>query len=437
MQKWIFHILFAAFGVTSLAQSPALIDTVSISLNDAEEQFVKNNYALLAAKYNADATRALIRQARLFNNPNVYYEQSVYNKYKGSGRKWFPTAVGEAGDMASQGEIVIQANWLFSVAGKRNKTIKVAKANADIAQYQFDDLVRTLLFSLRSDFYQLHYGLKSLALFDGEIKTLQEIVNGFETQYQKGNASLRDITRVRALLFSLQNDRLALATDLRETLSEFAGLLNNPKPIWYKPILDESQAESSRNSSQLVLSDLLQQAVTNRPDVKAAQAQVTSAEANLKLQQATGVPDVTAQYVYDRNGSYIPNYNGAAISIPIPIFDRNQGNIGSAKLVSSAANQQLQQKQVEVQNDVFASYQKIIETEKINTSLSNKFSTDFNSLLKGAQSNFEKKNLSLLEFVDMFESYKESMTQYNAVKSQLLQAFEELNFNVGKDVFKK
>ena len=77
------------------------------------------------------------------------------------------------------------------------------------------------------------------------------------------------------------------------------------------------------------------------------------------------------------------------------------------------------------------------ETEKLNTSLSVNFAADFNLLLKGALSNFEKKNLSLLEFVDMFESYKESMVQYNTIKTQRLTAFEELNFNVGKDVFKK
>jgi cobalt-zinc-cadmium efflux system outer membrane protein len=323
------------------------------------------------------------------------------------------------------------------VAGKRNKAVKVAKANADVAQYQFDDLVRTLLFALRSDFYQLHFGLKSLSLFDEEIKSLQEIVAGFEMQYQKGNASLRDITRVRALLFSLQNDRLQLATNLRETLSEFSGLLNNPKPVWYKPSLSESEVETKYNSSQLVLSDLLAQAVANRADLKEAQAQVAAAEANVKLQKASGIPDVTLQGTYDRNGSYIPSYNAAGISIPIPVFNHNQGNIGASKALVDAANQQLQQKQVAVQNDVFASYQKIMETEKLNTTLTANFSSDFNSLLKGAQSNFEKKNLSLLEFVDMFESYKESMVQYNTIKAQRLQAFEELNFNVGKDVFKK
>ncbi|MEO8759481.1 MAG: TolC family protein, partial [Bacteroidia bacterium] len=315
MRKLLF-LLLVSVAKFSFAQQAIIIDTVSITLANAEDQFIKSNFGLLAQKFNVDASKALIRQAGLLNNPNIYYEQSVYNKYKTNGSKYFPTAVGGS-DKTTQGEFIVQYNWLFSIAGKRNKAVQVAKANADIAQYQFDDLMRTLIFALRSDFYQLHYGMESLKLFDDEIASLKDIVNGFETQYTKGNVSLREITRVRALLFSLQNDRLETATNLRATLNEFAGLLNNPKPVFYKPDLNEAEVDGKYNSSTINLSDLLTQALTNRPDVKEAQAQVAANEANYKLQKATGVPDVMLQGVYDRNGSYIPNYNAAAISIPI------------------------------------------------------------------------------------------------------------------------
>jgi cobalt-zinc-cadmium efflux system outer membrane protein len=439
LMRKVFFLLLVVVSELCFSQQPVVsIDTLAITLNDAEDQFLKNNFALLAQKYSVDASKALVRQAGLFNNPNIYFENSVYNPYKTTGSKYFPMDNGKYfGDVHSMGETLIQYNWLFSVAGKRSKSVKVTKAQADVAQYQFDDLMRTLVFALRSDFYQLYYGLQSLKLFDAEIASLKDIVTGFETQYQKGNISLREITRVRALLFSLQNDRLALATDLRSTLSEFAGLLNNPKPVWYKPTVNETEVATKYNASAIGLSDLLAQALTNRPDLKEVQAQVVASEANLKLQKAIGVPDVMLQGVYDRNGSYIHNYNAAAIQIPIAIFNRNQGNTQAAKSLVDAANQQLLQKQVSVQNDVFASFQKMTETEKLNSSLNANFATDFSLLLKGAQSNFEKKNLSLLEFVDMFESYKQSMVQYNTIKTQRLTAFEELNFNVGKDVFKK
>ena len=430
----LFAILFLFTGNIIFSQTAPVIDTIAITLNDAEAQFLKNNYFLLAQKYNVDASKALVRQAGLFNNPNIYYENSVFNKFSG---KYFPTALGKWGDYTTQGEFLIQYNWLFSIAGKRSKTVKVAQAQADVAQYQFDDLVRTLLFALRSDFYQLHYGLQSLKLFNDEVTSLTTIVAGFEEQFKKGNISLRELTRVRALLFSLQNDRLALYTNLQQTLKEFSVLLNNNKTSWYKPQLNETEEDGKFPISKIVLAELESQALQNRPDLKAAQSQLTAAEANLKLQKAFAVPDIMAQGVFDRNGSYIPNYNAVAVSVPLAIFNRNQGNIRSATSLVEASKQLLQQKQTSVQNDVFASYQKILETEKLNNSLSPTFSADFNTILAGAQSNYEKKNLSLLEFVDLFEAYKQSMVQYYSIKAQRYSAFEELIFNVGKDVFKK
>jgi len=248
MRKILFFVSFIVSSFLCFSQSqpntsaivPAdsihlVADTISITLDDAEAFFLKNNYNLLAQKFGVDAQKALIRQAKLFNNPNLYVENSVYNPYKTTGSKFFPADNGKYfGDVHSMGETLIQYNWLFSIAGKRTKTANAVKLQGDVAQYQFDDLMRGLLFALRQDFIDLYFGLKSLKLFDEEIASVKNIVAGFETQYQKGNASLRDITRVRALLLSLQSDRLDLYTQLQQnSAKEFAVLLNNPKNVYY------------------------------------------------------------------------------------------------------------------------------------------------------------------------------------------------------------
>ncbi len=410
-------------------------DTISITLADAEAFFMKNNYNVLAQKYGVDAQKALVRQAKLLNNPTVYYENSIYNQYS---KKYFPTSEGTYGIPQTQGEYLINVQWLVSIARKRVKTANVAKLQADIAQYQFDDLMRGLIFALRQDFIDLYFGLKSLQLFDEEIVSVKNIVAGFEIQYKKGNVSLRDITRVRALLLSLQSDRLDLYTSLQQnSAKEFAVLLNEPRNVYYKPVLNETELDNKYNLSNVPLADMVVQALDNRPDLKASLTQLASADAYVKLQKAVGVPDVQFQYTSDRNGSYIPNYNGVGLQMAIPVFNRNQGNIQSSKFLVDAASQQLKQNQVAVQNDVFASYQKILELQKSSSSQTTGFIADFRTLLQGAEDNFTKKNLSLLDFVDMFESYKDYMTQSNSIKDLRYSAFEELNFNVGKDVFKK
>ena len=431
MKKLLFFLLL---GAGALAQPPAQADTIPITLSQAEEQFVKSNFQLLAQHYNVDAAKAMIRQAGLFNNPNIYYENNIYNRYSG---KYFPTETGTWGDYKTQGEFVVQYNWLFNIAGKRNKQVQVAKTQAEIAQYQFDDLVRTLVFTLRTDFFQLYYGVQSLKLYAEQIAALEKIVAGFEIQYKNGNSSLREVTRMRALLFSLQNERLTLLSELQNVNAEFAILMNNGKSGWYKTQLNEEELITKYTRVKIVLADLVAQAMQSRPDLKTAQAQVTLAEANLKLQKAAGVPDVMAQGVFDRNGSYIPNYHAIGISVPIAIFNRNQGNVAAAKVYVDAAAQLLQAKQVAVQNEVYAASQKLLETEQVSAGLGKDFAVDFNTVLAGARENYEKKNLSLIEFVDLFAAFKENFIQQNRLRAQRLSAYEELNFATGKDLFKQ
>lgn len=424
-------LVFLISSFAGFAQSR--IDTLTITLKQAEDRFVNNNYLLLAQKYNVDAAKALVRQAGLLNNPVIYYEQSIYNRFS---KEYFPTREGTMGDASTQGEFILQSNWLFSIANKRRKSMQVAQGQADVAKYQFDDLVRSLLFALRSDFFQIYYDLQTLKLFDNEIVMLSNIVSKFEEQYQKQNISLRELTRVRALLFSMQNDRQAIYSDYQQNMTEFSVLVSDRDTAVWKPVHDEAAAEANYPMGKIALPDLLSKAFANRPDLKAAMAAIATAEANVKLQKAVGVPDLMVQEMFDRNGSYIPNYLAGGVQLAIPIFNRNQGNVKAARAQLESINLSYQQAQASVQNSVFSTYQKILQTEKLNKSISPDFSKDFNTVLTGAQLNYEKKNLSLIEFVDLFEAYKQSMANYYSIKAARYTTFEELNFNTGTDAFK-
>ncbi len=451
MKKIIFLLVFslsAYFSTAQKGQTPSPIvpkdsirtvtDTISITLADAEAIFVKNNYAVLAAKYNVDAAYALVRQAKLLNNPNVYFEPSVYNKFKTTGSKWFPLNNGTPGDQTTMGDFVLNLNWSVSLAQKRIKTARVASLNADVQKYQFDDLMRSLVYSLHTDFIDLYYGLQSLQLFDEEIATVKNIVASFEAQYEKGNVSLRDVTRIHALQLSLLSDRLDLYTSLQQnSAKEFQQLLNDPRNVFYKPIVNEADWESKYSLSKINLADVVDQALQNRPDLKVDLTQLASDDANVKLQKSIGVPDLTLQPGTTRNSNYIQNDPVLGFGIPLPIANRNQGNIRNAKLLVTSDQEQVKATQVEVQSDVFISYQKLLEMQKIIGTQTSSSLADFKALLKGAKENFDKKNLSLLEFIDMFESYKDYVTQSYSIKNQRYSAFEELNFNVGKDVFKQ
>ena len=82
----------------------------------------------------------------------------------------------------------------------------MAEANATIAEYQFFDLLRTLKYTLRTDFFNIYYFMESAKVYDAEIHALQEIVTAFAQQEGKGYISKKEVVRIKAQLYSFQNE---------------------------------------------------------------------------------------------------------------------------------------------------------------------------------------------------------------------------------------
>src|SRR5665213_3058071 len=142
------------------AQVPA--DTLRLNLDSAEHLFVSGNFSLLAQKYNIQAQQAQEIQARLYPNPNLSASYSLYNAHS---KAFFPVGSGING-----GELTAQLSQLVYLAGQRNKQVQIARANTRLASYQFFDLIRTLKYTLRTDFFNIYYLLQSAGVYSEEIR---------------------------------------------------------------------------------------------------------------------------------------------------------------------------------------------------------------------------------------------------------------------------
>ena len=147
------------------------------------------------------------------------------------------------------------------------------------------------------------------------------------------------------------------------------------------------------------------------------------------------VPDLRIGGTYDQSGSYIQNYVGVNLSMDLPVFNRNQGNIKAAKAEVERQNYYYTNKQLEIKNEIYMSIQKIQESEKLYQSVDKKFAKGLVQINAGILENFRKKNISLIEFVDFFETYNGVINQLNELNSKRIDAYEELNYNTGKELF--
>ena len=180
---------------------------------------------------------------------------------------------------------------------------------------------------------------------------------------------------------------------------------------------------------------LLDSALANRPDLKVLNAGILFNKNNLRLQQAFAKPDITISANYDRQGGYVRDYNSIGIGLPLPFFNRNQGNIKNAKIQIDASQVAYESGVDIVKNDVTTHYITALRSEKLLLSLDPKFDADLKHLIDEVLINFKKKNISMLEFLDFYESYKQNVLQLNTLRFNKMSALEQLNFSSGKILF--
>jgi cobalt-zinc-cadmium efflux system outer membrane protein len=413
-------LLFTA--ITAAAQTT---NPIQLSLADAEKRFVLNNYQLIVQQYQTNQARADVITARLFDNPELSYENLLYN----------PETKRFLGTSQATGQYQGALSQMIKLAGKRNKNIQLANAGIKLAEYQYFDLMRTLRFNLRSAFYKTYYNQQSAKVYEQQINSLKLLLSANEHQLKLGNVAIKDIIRIKSLLYTLQGEYSALMNDLEDTQTDIKLMTNLPANTDLVLTVSPEEEQNYQLNKQ-VYTNLLDSARNNRADLQLAKTGISYAENNLSLQKANAIPDVELSLTYDMKGSYPDNYTGIGIKIPLPLFNRNQGEIKKARIALDAGKIQLQQQDAQLENEVYNSYTSAMRTEILYQSFDKNFNTDFDKLIAEVIKNFKNRNIGLIEFLDFYDSYKASTIQMNTLKYERMQAKEEINFVTGSNIFK-
>ena len=424
MKRWVIPALLClAQSANSWAQESP-IDSVKITLPKAEERFLKSNLQLLAARLNIDAATAGVLQTKLWSNPNIAIEQNVHNQFTG---RWF--------DFTKTGNTEVQIQQLFVLAGKRDKQIKLAKINSKIAEHTFYDLLRALKLELRSDVLDLYFLQQSLSFYDESISTLKKTVEAVERIYEKRSILLSDVLRLKSLLLSLESERLGFLNRIADTEGSLRILLRDTSEqrFCYSVELEKKTLDSLRVDA-VRLEDAIAVAKEHRPDYRITEANVDYEATNLALQKALSIPDVTLGGRWSRQGSYIPEYFALTVAIDLPIFNRNQGNILVSERTLEANKALRDNMRQSVEKEVAVAYEKAVEIDRMYRNFDKRFTGAYKTLIEGVIASYEKRNVSLLEFTDFFESYRTNMVQWNQLQSDRADAVENLNYVVGANV---
>jgi len=176
-------------------------------------------------------------------------------------------------------------------------------------------------------------------------------------------------------------------------------------------------------------------ALVRRADLLARRAEVQRQNLNLNLQRAVATPDLAVGYSYDRFGSYINNYQSVTLGVAVPIFNRNQGNIQAAKAQINIAQAQAAQQQLVVRREVHEAYQVAQRQDELYQHTS-RDTTPFARLIDNIEQSYTKRLISVVEYLDFYEAYKNNVIQLNTLRANRMRAFENVNLATGRTLFR-
>jgi cobalt-zinc-cadmium efflux system outer membrane protein len=419
-----FGLVTSSFGqftnITYGAASPQ--DTVSLTLEQAEKIMLDKNLDLIANHYNIDIAHAQVIAARLWDNLNFNYQQNIGNP----GHHLFSLA-------APGGEVYMQIDQVFKIAGQRHRLVKTNMATEKAVEYAYYDLLRNLKFQFRSDFYQLNALLKTQRVFNQELEKSILLEKALSESYDKKDVALKDLVTIQSTMFQLQSDLAANLASITDLEADMRYMLQMQPGSFIVPAVPDVAALSVPS---VIMDSLYTEAIANRPDVQNNAMQVEASDWYLKYNKSLIAPDLDVALMYDRASASYTNYTGFGVSLPLPLWNQNQGGIKGAKAALKQNQVQLDASKLKAVNDVNDAYLKLVQLSQLNLDAQTKNNQSFDKLMAGIYDVFQKKEMSLRDLVIYMDTYKQQTIAFNNYIANFYTAKENLNMAVGKDVIK-
>jgi cobalt-zinc-cadmium efflux system outer membrane protein len=378
-----------------------------------------NNPTLLAGKLNIGELQAQEITAHLRPNPSLTVLGDQIDPFPG-GPAHSPFAY-----LLPSASI----SYLHERAHKRELRTESAKKATAIGVSQQNDLERGLLFNLRSAFVQTLQAKAVLQVSKDNLVYYDHVLKISYDRLEAGDIAQVDYDRLELQRVQYESDVQTAEVNLRTAKIQMLMLLNDRTPVEqfdlvgvfdFNDVIDPLEAYR-------------QIALDNRPDLKAAAQAVDKAQTDYKLAEANGSTDPTFSLDVGRNPP-IDLYFGVDVSIPLRIFDRNQGNKLQAKIDISRQERLHDAAQAQVFSDVDSAY----ATLASNLTLLRPYKAKYLAMAVRVRDtilfSYQHGGASLLDFLNAESDFRSVQLNYVNLVGSYLTAAAQLNQAVGKEV---
>ena len=420
----------SAFGLALLAASPWASaqqsspspprpqpPTARISLDDAIRLALEHNHAILAARTTILQSEAQETTANLRPNPVLSWDAQFLPIFEPS--KF------TADYIDNQAQFDLGIGYTFERGKKRQHRLQAAKDVSASTRSTVTDNERQLVFNVGSQFVAVLLAQSTIELAEQDLSSFEKTVQISEARRKAGDMSEGDLLKIKLQLLQFENDLFAAK------LAKVQALAGLRQLVGFESVPDDFDVEG-RLDYQAVragMDDLKALALRTRPDLRAAQQNVTAARSAESLAEANGKRDLTASFNY----SHVASTNTGAFffNIQLPIFDRNQGEIARTRHVITQSEQLASETSQQVLTDVVDAYQALRTSEQIVELYQGGYVEQATRSRDISEYAYKRGAASLLDYLDAERTYRANQLAYRQALATYMTVLEQMRQAVG------
>lgn len=408
----------------SVMLSTQLMAANIISEQQVLQVFIKKNLPLLAGKAQLDMAQAQLVVSRQFTNPSLGLSVTGLGDtrgWKGGSAYW---------DQPYSNNLTL--TQFIETAGKRQLRIEGAQLGVEAQTLLFEDLLRVLKKELLIAYYQVVKQQKMVSIYNEILQQLNETSRANYLRLKAGDISETEFNRIEVAVLKAKNDveQAHLALSLaRQQLSEL--LVYHFEPDQLQAVDQFPIIQSLKQQATQVL---IEQALQNRPDVRASQLLVERQDKQLNLAEKLKLPDVQVgmQLVHDPT-AFTRDSFGVGVELSMPLWHQFQGEVQQARAEKRYSELTYAQLQQQVKTQVLQAFAQFQQKKRSLERFDKELIARAIQIRSSSLVAYQQGAISLLELLDAENNYRSIMLDYTQAEYDLLQAQLSLDYAIGEE----
>jgi outer membrane protein, heavy metal efflux system len=333
-------------------------------------------------------------------------------------------------NFAGPPEYEVGSDWIIERGGKRRRRIEVAEKARQVAQWRLLNTARTLAFDVQNAFVEALLAKENLALAQENLRSFNQIVQVNKTRVDAGDLAQVELRRTQLAVLQLQKSVLQAQMKLRVAKERLQLLMGRAVPATDFDIIDEPR----RDPLPASLEEVERLAFNLRPDLQALRHDHARSLAEVRLQLARGKVDyiVGVDYLRQQGTAGKGNTLGFSFGIPLPIFNRNQGEIERARLEQRQIEARISALEAEIRNEVRNAWQQYETARTLLAYIETDILKQAGQVLGAMEFSYRRGEASFVDFLDARRACNDTTQSYNEARAEYARSLYLIDSTIGK-----